>query len=102
MLHRFKLDITEVLVDLKKFFRAAIWQEYWHNREKDPVYKQPIFKSHKSNLPKNHPTPSRLKVFLNSIRPEIMDPQNLNQEKCKEGHYFIETSTLYLIIDHFK
>ena len=77
-----KLDNTEVLVDLMKFFRAAIWQEYWHNREQDEHNKKPLFKSHKSNLPKNHPTPARLKVFLNSIWSELMDPPNRNQEKC--------------------
>ena len=28
-----KLDITEILLDFKKFARTAIWQEYWFKRE---------------------------------------------------------------------
>ena len=46
-----KLDITEVLVDYNRFARAAIWQEYWHDTEKDENYKKPIFKTKKNNLP---------------------------------------------------
>ena len=29
-----KLDITQILVDFNRFARAAIWQEFWFNREK--------------------------------------------------------------------
>ena len=75
-----KLDITQLLVDFNRFARAMIWQEYWFKREKGEKYSKPIFKSHKSNLPKNYSTPSGLKTMLTSIRSEIMDPQNRNQE----------------------
>ena len=47
-----KLDITEVLVDYNRFARAAIWQEYWHGREKDEMYKKPIFKTKKKTYQK--------------------------------------------------
>ena len=49
-----KLDITQVLVDYKRYERAAIWHEFWHGRDKYEDYKQPIFKSNENNLPKNY------------------------------------------------
>ena len=65
-----KLDLTEVLVDFKKFERSTIWHEFWHNREKEENYKRPIFRKQKTNLPKNHTSPKELKnVFRgNKIR----------------------------------
>ena len=77
-----KLDITEVLVDFGKFSRAAIWTEFWHGREPEEEYVKPIFKTHKNNLPKNYSTPAGLKTYLSSIKSEIMDHKNRNQEKC--------------------
>ena len=77
-----KLDITEVLVDFGKFSRAAIWTEFWHGREPEEKYVKPIFKTHKNNLPKNYSTPAGLKTYLSSIKSEIMDHKNRNQEKC--------------------
>ena len=77
-----KLGLTKVLVDFNRFARAAIWAEYWFKRETEETYSPPIFKSKKNNLPKNHLTPSGLKTMPNSIRSEIMDPKNCNQEKC--------------------
>ena len=77
-----KLDITQVLVDFRRFERSAIWQEYWHGHENDVGYKPPIFKSQKNNLPKKHSTPKGLKTFLNSIKSEIMDSRNRNSAKC--------------------
>ena len=79
-----KLDITEVLVDYNKYARAAIWHEYWHGKERQEEYEysKPIFKHQKINLPKNYSSPPGLKIFLNSIKSEIMDPRNRNNEKC--------------------
>ena len=77
-----KLDITQVLVYFNRFARAAKWHEYWFGRDKDEPYSKPISKSHENNLPKNHTTPIALKTILNSIKSEIMDPRNRNQEKC--------------------
>ena len=42
-----KLDLTEVLVDFNRFSRAAIWQEYWHGKEKDDSYTKSIFRTKK-------------------------------------------------------
>ena len=38
-------------------------------------------KSKKSNLPKNHKTPNKLKTFLGAIKSEILDPENRNPAK---------------------
>jgi hypothetical protein len=77
-----KLDITQVLVDFKRFERSIIWQEYFHGHESDSDFAARIFKSNKSNLPRNYKTPEGLKTYLNSIKSEIMDHRNRNNVKC--------------------
>ena len=77
-----KLDITEVLVDFKSFERKMLWKEVFHGKENTEAQKEHIFKSKKSNLPRNHPTPQGLKTFLSSVKSEILDPRNRNTEKC--------------------
>ena len=77
-----KLDITQVLVDFNRFSRAVIWHEYWYGKDTDEAYKKQIFKSKKSNLPKNYSSPAGLKTFLGAIRSEIMDPKNRNSKEC--------------------
>ena len=72
-----KLDITQLLVEYKKFERWAIWTEFWFGREvQDKETK--LFKTEKTNRPKNYTTPEDLKVFLNSVRSDFMDPRNRN------------------------
>ena len=29
------IDVTQVLVDYKKFERVMIWKEYWHNKDSE-------------------------------------------------------------------
>ena len=77
-----KLDLTQVLVDFKRFERSIIWHEYFYGSENDGEFKPKIFKSNKSNLPKNHKTPDGLKTYLSSIKSEIMDHRNRNTVKC--------------------
>ena len=77
-----KLDITQVLVDFERFKRSTLWHEYFHGKENEEEYKEPIFKTKKNNLPQKHTTPQGLKDFLNAIRSEIIDPKNRNEEKC--------------------
>ena len=77
-----KLDITEVLTDFKRFERKLFWQEFFHGKENQEAHGDKIFKSKKSNYPKNHPTPQGLKTFLNSVKSEILDPRNRNKEEC--------------------
>ena len=77
-----KLDITQVLVDFKRFERSMIWQEYFHGYESDIEFKAKIFKTYKSNLPRNYKTPEGLKTYLSCIKSEIMDHRNRNNIKC--------------------
>jgi hypothetical protein len=75
-----KLNMTQVLVDYNRFERTMLWQEFWANSPKTD-YKPPIFKKVKTNLPQKHPAPPGLKVFLNGVKSEIMDPQNRNKSR---------------------
>ena len=77
-----KMDLTQVLVDFKRFERMSIWHEFWYNREQYKNYNPPIFKNQKRNLPKNYSSPKELKICLGAIRSEIMDPRNRNQSEC--------------------
>ena len=75
------LDITQLLTDLKKFERTMLWTEFWYGKESDHVNDQNIFKKIKTNLPKNHPTPSGLKIYLAAVKSDILDPQNRHNNK---------------------
>ena len=76
-----KMDMTQLRVDLKRFKRSAIWKEYFYRRDQGKLEEQ-IFKTNKSNLPKNYQIPEGLKIFLNSVESELYDPRNRNQAKC--------------------
>ena len=77
-----KLDLTEVLVDFKKFERSMMWKEFFFGREVEEAPKEKIFKSNKTNFPRGHAPPEGLKTFINSVKSEIIDPRNRNSEKC--------------------
>ena len=77
-----KLDLTQVLVDFKRFERSMIWHEFFHGKDIDQEYKEKIFKTRKTNLPKNYKSPEGLKTFLGCIRSEIMDHKNRNTVEC--------------------
>ena len=78
-----KLDLTQVLVDYKRFERSMVWQEFWFGTPQgENTYKPPLFKSKKNNLPKNHKSHNCLKMFLGAIKSEIQDPQNRNKVTC--------------------
>ena len=76
-----KLDLTQVLCDFRYFERTMIWQEFWFGRDQDITIPPRIFKTKKTNLPKNYKTPSNLKTFLGAVKSEITDPQNRNIAK---------------------
>ena len=60
-----KLDLTQVLVDYKRFERSMIWHEFWFGTPQgENTYKPPLFKSKKNNLPKNHRSPHGLCVCV--------------------------------------
>ena len=78
-----KLDITQVLVDFRKFKRSITWMEFWHGREENnQEVERKLFKTEKTNMPKDHTTPEGLSIFLNSVKSEIMDPRNRNGAEC--------------------
>jgi hypothetical protein len=43
-----KLDLTQVLVDFKRFERSVIWNEYFYGSESENDFKDKVFKSNKS------------------------------------------------------
>ena len=69
-----KLDITQVLVDYRRFERAAIWKEFWYGKEENEPQKENIFRVKKNNIPKGYISPDGLKTFLNSVKSELLDP----------------------------
>ena len=77
-----KLDITQIWVDMKRFERSCIWQDFWYGREDQQETKKPIFKLQKTNLPKNYSIPDGLKTFLGSVRSELQDHKNRNSAQC--------------------
>ena len=64
----FKLDITQTLVEYRKFERAIIWYEFFFGNETDSDIKEHIFRTEKTNMPKNYNSPEGLKIFLSSIK----------------------------------
>ena len=77
-----KLDLTQVLVDFKRFERSMIWHEYFYGTEIEGETRGKIFKSSKTNLPKNYKSPDGLKTYLGSVKSEIMDHRNRNNISC--------------------
>ena len=77
-----KLDITQVLVDWKRFERTMIWKEWWYCNENETNFKENIFKPKKTNLPRNYKVPNGLKTYLGAVKPEIVDPKNRHKAEC--------------------
>ena len=77
-----KLNITHILVDFKRYERSMIWKEFFSNKDTEDEYSPPIFKTKKTNFPKNHSIPNGLKTFLGAIKSEIKDPKNRNKAGC--------------------
>ena len=77
-----RLDLTQVLTDFRYFERTMIWIEFWSGREQEEQNFPKIFKSKKTNLPKNHKTSNQLKTFLGAVKSELTDPENRNPAKC--------------------
>ena len=78
-----KLDITQVLVDFRKYKRNLVWKEFFFKMEdKDKEYKPPVFKTNKTNFPKKYKSPEGLNIFIGATKSEILDPRNRNNVKC--------------------
>ena len=46
--------------------------------------KEPIFKTQKSNLPKNNKVLNELNTFINSVKAEIINPKNRLKVSCNQ------------------
>ena len=46
-----KLDITQTLVEFKRYERSAIWTEFWYGKDNKKIEEQ-IFRTHTTNYPK--------------------------------------------------
>ena len=68
------MDLTQVLVDFKRFERTLIWQEFWHGRDQTEERKEPIFKNKKRNMPKSYISSQGQQTFIGAVKSEIMDP----------------------------
>ena len=70
-----KLNVTQVLVDFARFETSKLWHEFWADSTQ-AEFDKPIFIQNKTNLPKNHQTPTRLKTFLGAVKSELEDQPN--------------------------
>ena len=83
-----RLNLVQVLVDLKKFERTMLWTEFWAGQTKDE-YQPPLFKHTKRIFPENIPYQLHSKICLLPQNPkfwiqktEIKADLIYLQEKC--------------------
>ena len=74
-----KVNVTELLVDIDKFVRKMLWQEFFHEKPEDENRKEPIVKNEKTNLPKKHKTPEKLKMFIHAATSDLLDSKTRNK-----------------------
>ena len=77
-----RLDLTQVLVDFRRFKRTMVWKKFWFGREGENSQMSRIFKKKKNNFPRNYRSPQVLQAFLAAVKSEPMDPQNKHKVKC--------------------
>ena len=77
-----EIDLTQVIVDHKRFQRSMIWKEYWFDKDTVAKPTPPIFKLKKYNLPKSNKVPEGLKYYFGAIKSEILDPKSKNKVEC--------------------
>ena len=56
-----------------------LWHEYFYGEDKMD-YEAPLFKTEKTNVPRNHPQPRALEVFHHSVENFISDKSNWNKK----------------------
>jgi hypothetical protein len=64
------LNLTDILVDYKKFERKMKWKEFFHDQESNEEYIPPIFKKEKTNMPKS--SSSELTAFIAGVKGELL------------------------------
>ena len=80
-----KVDLSKLLCDYKWFERKIRWKEFFHGSDNSD-YKPPIFKSKKTNMPRNHSAPKGMQIFLNSIENGIQDKNLWNKHILNPKH----------------
>ena len=80
-----KVDLSKLLCDYKWFERKIRWKEFFHGSDNSD-YKPPIFKSKKTNMPRNHSAPKGMQIFLNSIENGIQDKSLWNKQTLNPKH----------------
>ena len=63
-----KLDLTQLLVDFKRFERSFVWQKYWFGREFEEPYVAPLFKTKRTNFPKNYSVPKGVQKVIGNVK----------------------------------
>ena len=69
-----KLNLTEILVDFRKFERKLKWREFWADEEgivPDAEWKQEIFPKQKFELPTTRPS-TGLSNFIIGVKSELI------------------------------
>ena len=74
-----KVNVTELLIDMDKFVRKFLWREFFYDQPSDEKRKEPIVKNEKTNLPKKHKTPEKLKMFLHATTSDLLDTKTRNK-----------------------
>jgi hypothetical protein len=74
-----QINLTELLVDFRKFERSMTWKEYFKDEERNEEWKPEIFPKEKSNLPPKHS--KQLSNFLTGVKSELRGT-NLNKTTC--------------------
>ena len=49
-----RLDITQVLVNIRRHERTRVWKEVWHGKNYEGTYLPPIFKQKKNYFPQKN------------------------------------------------
>lgn len=90
-----KLNITEILVDYRKFERKMKWKEFWSDQDQtDNNYKPELFPKEKSNLPPK--TSKNLKTFITGVKSELL---GTTFNKSKSNISAEESEALQTLID---
>ena len=72
------LNISKVLTDFKSFERKMVWAEFFHGSDNSD-YKPPLFKTEKTNMPRNYSVPKGLQKFHNTVEFNLQDKSKFNK-----------------------
>ena len=84
------VDLSKLLTDFKKFERKMLWKEFFSGEEQND-YQPPLFKTEKTNLPKQKP-PKGLDKFLHSVESKLFDKSRWNRQHLNPNNSNISQS----------